>query len=250
MKKTLITLLLLFAVQFGFAQNDTLKKVVIGENGLKKYQGIELNDTLRVACIGNSITAGSRLENPAHDAYPAVLQRLLGSHYNVKNFGISARTLLNKGDHPYMKEEIYKQALAFCPHIVTIKLGTNDSKAKNWQYNSEFKQDLKTLIQSFQALPTHPDIYLCLPIPCAAYSGNSINDSTIVAGVIPYIKEVAIEMEIPVIDLHTAFEPFTNLLPDKVHPNIDGAEIIAHEIAKTIKHSKYYINDIESKKMK
>lgn len=61
-------------------------------------------DAIRVACIGNSITYGSRLENPAKDAYPAVLAPMLGDGYWVKNFGVSARTMLNKGDHPYMKE--------------------------------------------------------------------------------------------------------------------------------------------------
>ena len=34
------------------------------------------------------------------------------------------RQMLNKGDHPYMKEQAYQQALAFNPNIVVIKLGT------------------------------------------------------------------------------------------------------------------------------
>ena len=50
---------------------------------------------------------------------------MLGEAYWVKNFGVSARTLLNKGDHPYMNEKAYQDALAFNPNIVVIKLGTN-----------------------------------------------------------------------------------------------------------------------------
>ena len=56
-------------------------------------------DVIRVACIGNSITYGSRLKNRERDAYPAVLGRMLGDGYWVKNFGIGSRTMLNKGDH-------------------------------------------------------------------------------------------------------------------------------------------------------
>ena len=60
---------------------------------------------LRVACIGNSITDGMGIDMSEVYGYPAVLQRLLGKNYNVKNFGVSARTLMNKGDLPYMKEQ-------------------------------------------------------------------------------------------------------------------------------------------------
>ena len=54
---------------------------------------------------------------------------MLGEAYWVKNFGVSARTLLNKGDNPYMNEKAYQDALAFNPNIVVIKLGTNDRKS-------------------------------------------------------------------------------------------------------------------------
>ena len=89
-------------------------------------------DNIKVACVGNSITEGFGLENPSVESYPAVLQSLLGNNYEVENFGLSARTLLMKGDLPYMKEQRFKDALEFLPDIVTIKLGTNDSKPYNW----------------------------------------------------------------------------------------------------------------------
>lgn len=190
-------------------------------------------DTLRVACVGNSITYGHGIPNREQCSYPAVLGRLLGSGYEVRNFGISARTLLMKGDRPYMNEPIYQEALAFNPDIVTIKLGTNDTKPFNWQYGGEFKDDLRTLIRSFQALSSHPRIILCTPIP-GGREDWGINDSTLVASVIPYIREVADELSLEVVDLHTAFAPYQHLLYDRVHPNADGAAVIAHVIAETL----------------
>lgn len=37
--------------------------------------------TIRVACIGNSITYGTGIADRTNDSYPSQLQRLLGSNY-------------------------------------------------------------------------------------------------------------------------------------------------------------------------
>ena len=88
----------------------------------------------------------------------AQLNQMLGKDYLVRNFGISGRIIINKGDNPYMKEKIYQDALKFLPDIVIIKLGTNDSKPQNWKYKNDFKSDLETMIQDFQALSSRPKI--------------------------------------------------------------------------------------------
>ncbi len=147
MKNAIVSLLLLLMV----TQYVTAQKKVI-----------------KIACIGNSITYGVGTRNPAKDSYPAVLGQMLGDGYEVRNFGVSARTMLMKGDHPYMKEERYRQALAYNPDIVTIKLGTNDTKPQNWRYKSDFKKDMETMIRTIRALPSKPEIYLCYPIPAYA----------------------------------------------------------------------------------
>ena len=100
-------------------------------------------DAIRVACIGNSITDGHGIEMASQYGYPALLQKALGSDYWVKNFGVSGRTMLNKGDVPYMNEQAWRDAQAFQPDIAIIKLGTNDTKPQNWKYSAEFKQDLE-----------------------------------------------------------------------------------------------------------
>ncbi|NJM24424.1 MAG: hypothetical protein HC859_01760 [Bacteroidia bacterium] len=51
---------------------------------------------VKVACVGNSITEGSNIE--VGKRYPEQLQGLLGSGYEVRNYGLSGRTLLKKGD--------------------------------------------------------------------------------------------------------------------------------------------------------
>lgn len=190
-------------------------------------------DAVRVACIGNSITFGAGIRNRSRDSYPSVLARMLGDSYWVKNFGVSARTMLNKGDHPYMNEPAYKNALAFNPNIVVIKLGTNDSKSFNWKYKADFMKDAQTMIDAFKGLPSQPKIYLCYPSK-AYLTGDGINDDIISKEIIPMIKKLAKKNNLSVIDLHTAMDGMPELFPDRIHPNEKGAQVMAKAVYQSI----------------
>ena len=190
-------------------------------------------DAVRVACIGNSITFGAGIKNRSRDSYPSVLARMLGDSCWVKNFGVSARTMLNKGDHPYMNEPAYKNALAFNPNIVVIKLGTNDSKSFNWKYKADFMKDAQTMINAFKGLPSQPKIYLCYPSK-AYLTGDGINDDIISKEIIPMIKKLAKKNDLSVIDLHTAMDGMPELFPDRIHPNEKGAQVMAKAVYQSI----------------
>jgi len=190
-------------------------------------------ETIRIACVGDSITEGAGLMNREKEAYPAVLQQLLGETYDVKNFGVSGRTLLSKGDAPYINEKKYKDALAFLPNIVVIKLGTNDTKPANWKHAEEFVADYTALIESFAKLESKPKIYLCTPVP--AFPGEwGIENSRIKDGVIPKVLAIAKDKKRPVIDLYQALSGKAKLFPDKVHPNAAGAKLMAQAVQKAL----------------
>ena len=108
-------------------------------------------EKIKVACIGNSITFGAGLSNQARDSYPAVLGQMLGSGYDVRNFGVSGTTVLSSGDSPYINTRVYKQVLDFQPDIIFIKFGTNDSKGGNWKHKDEFKGDMQAMIDVFSS---------------------------------------------------------------------------------------------------
>lgn len=193
----------------------------------------EASPVKKVACVGNSITFGAGIGNRDRDSYPAVLGQMLGNGYEVKNFGFSARTLLKKGDRPYMKEQMFQDALRYQPDIVVVKLGTNDSKAHNWRYGQEFGKDLETLVTAFRKLPSRPVIYLCYP--AKAYSLRyGIQDSVIVHGIIPVIREFARKKHLQVIDMHSATDGMRQNFPDDIHPNETGAVVLAETVYRAL----------------
>ena len=179
---------------------------------------------VRVACIGDSITQGSGAAKGK--SYPAQLQALLGPSWLVGNFGVSGRTLLKKGDFPYWKEKAYQNALNFKPDVVIIMLGTNDTKPQNWQHEAEFVADYTELVKSFLALESKPRVYVCRPCPVPEPGNFGINETN-VKEEIKRIDALAVEMKLGVIDMHAALADKPQLLPDRVHPNTEGAAELA-----------------------
>jgi acyl-CoA thioesterase I len=186
----------------------------------------KFKEPIRVACVGDSITYGAGIEDRDQKSYPAILNRMLGSDFTVRNCGVSGATLLKKGDKPYWAEAEFTAAGEFRPHIILIKLGTNDTKPQNAEHLKEFEGDLIAMIEHFSRLSSHPKIWLCLPVP--VYETRwGINEQTLTDSVIPAILKAADKKNLPVIDLHTALSDRPELFPDKIHPNAAGASLMA-----------------------
>jgi len=183
--------------------------------------------SIRVACVGDSITQGMRLAKGM--TYPEQLQNMLGSAWIVKNFGKGGRTLLKQGDHPYWNESIYQLALQFVPDVVIIKLGTNDTKPQNWKHIADFKNDYRDLVESFRSLPSKPRIYICTPCPVVGSGAFKIKNACVTEEV-GWVKELAAELHVGLVDINAAFAGKPHLLPDKVHPNEEGATLLASTV--------------------
>jgi acyl-CoA thioesterase I len=184
---------------------------------------------IKVACIGDSITEGAGVNNPTVNAYPIVLGRLLGTNYQTRNFGVSGRTLLKRGDYPYWNEAAFRNATNYAPDIVTIMLGTNDSKPYNWRYKDQFAPDLHTMIDVFAGLPSHPRIFVCQPVPAYGLQFD-INPDIIKNEIIPIIKQVAREKNVATVNLYSPLSGRPDLFPDLIHPTAAGAALIARTL--------------------
>lgn len=191
------------------------------------------SQNIRIACVGDSITEGYGLKHQSETSYPVKLDSILGPKFDVLNSGRSATTLQKKGDFSYWTCKEFSNTFAYKPNIIIVKLGTNDTKPRNWNENA-FKKDFQALIDTFKTISTHPEIYLCKPVP-AFKTVWGINDSIIKNKIIPAIDILAKANNLPTIDLYTYMQNQGMNFPDSIHPNEKAAEVMANIIANSIR---------------
>jgi acyl-CoA thioesterase I len=204
-----------------------------------------LASPIRLACVGDSITWGYGISNRADNCYPAQLAVMLGTNWEVRNFGVNATTLLHQGDLPYIKQPAYAKALAYKPDVVIVDFGANDSKhpddgsldaakaPNNWRYKTNFIGDYEEMIAAFREANSKARIFICLPTP--DYPGRwGINDKTIRLEVIPMIRRVARDSHVTVIDFYAALSGRQELFPDTVHPSAAGARLLAAAVYRAL----------------
>lgn len=186
----------------------------------------------KVACVGNSVTYGYLLENRERDCYPAQLARLLGEGYEVRNFGKSGATLLNKGHRPYMQQQEFRDAVDFAADIVVIHLGLNDTDPRNWlNYRDEFVRDYLQLIDTFRVANPDCRVWICRMTPITnghfRFKSGTRDWYEQIQNAIEHVARVA---EVPLIDLQEGLYNRPDLLPDALHPVVEGAGIIARKV--------------------
>ncbi len=198
--------------------------------------GYAADKKVRVACVGNSITYGSGVENREQNAYPMQLARMLGDDFEVKGFGRPGATLLRKGHNPYNKTQEYADALAFRPDIVVIHLGVNDTDPRDWpEHNDEFVSDYLKLIDSFKE--QNPDVRVIIanitPILTKhrRYRSGTRTWRDKVRQTIERIAEIS---GAELIDYGTALRDFPDLQPDGIHPDSAGSKILAETALQAI----------------
>ena len=114
---------------------------------------------VRIACVGDSITAGYLASN-ASFAYPGRLQSLLDAKhgaggFEVFNFGAGGATVQKGADSPYWQRDQYKQFISSTYDAVIVMLGTNDAKHQNWPMNCsrpDASAETCTVVQDYLAL--------------------------------------------------------------------------------------------------
>lgn len=190
----------------------------------------------KVACVGNSITYGYTLADPKTESYPSQLQQMLGETFEVGNFGKSGATLLNKGHRPYMQQTEYKKAMEFAGDIVVIHLGINDTDPRDWpDYRDYFVKDYLALIDSFKTVNPQARIIIARMTPIADRHFRFESGTRDWHGEIQLaIETVAKYATVQLIDFHEPLYPYPFMLPDAVHPDKEGAGILAKTVYSAI----------------
>jgi lysophospholipase L1-like esterase len=178
-----------------------------------------------VACVGNSLTAIS--------GYVGLLDPKLGSDTGVVNCGAGGANMCRDGGDPYWNTAQFGQVFASNPDIITIMLGSNDTKAAVWDnYGHLFERDYNDMIDTFLTIQPTPHIVLVLPTPmfepaCCYAQPWVLEDS-----ILPIITRVALERNLPLADCFTPFLQASPAFTDGVH--FFGGPV-AHGVANAIR---------------
>jgi len=206
------------------------------------------NDAIKIACIGDSITAGVCSSGGDHP-YPQQLQILLdktygAGKYSVTNLGACGSTMLKKGNSPFWQRPQYKALTAGKWDIVTIMLGTNDAKdpddhgPDNWQHDCSgaggattagcsFAQDYKDMVDLVRTLGTTegvaPKVYAMVPPPLMqqyAIGANRTVINSVYPDLVPLIaKDNALDGVIDVFGGMGGIADWQDKFPDKCEKN-------------------------------
>lgn len=202
---------------------------------------------IKVACVGDSITFGAGIANREKNSYPAQLQEYLGDGYEVKNFGVSATTVLCEGNYPYVETDQYKASLEYNPDIVFIKMGTNAAANRNVEQRPLFEQEYRKFVDTYRNLPSKPRVILLTPV--RSFLERDHGDDIIRNEIIPVINKTAYELNLDIVNLHNIFGDkwADHIMPDKLHPSSIGAGQMAAKLYKYLTLDKAKKSDVVSK---
>jgi lysophospholipase L1-like esterase len=193
---------------------------------------------ISIGTIGNSITHGVVLDDPATQSYPAqlavMLEEIYGDTVVLKNFGLTTTTMLKNGNVSYWDCTHFEEYLEFAPDICVIVLGTNDTKPVNWEpYGNEFQTDYLAMIDTIKKVNPSTRFILGYPPPVIEDRWG-IRDSIVVNGVIPAIDSVLTKVDAELVDFYHPLLQSGDLFPDKIHPDIEGSKEMAKILLKRI----------------
>lgn len=187
--------------------------------------------SIRVACIGDSLTWGFTLPDPGRQSYPALLQEKLGADYIVRNFGCNGASVRFDTGLPYAQTMAGRESLTWNPDVVLIMLGSNDASPWDWDPDT-FRRDYERLIASYRDLPSRPRIILIAPIRMFRVMGTTFMDLSpeiMEEGIRPAIHAIAKDNNLELIDLVNLFTD-SRYCYDGVHPQSPGTRMTADAI--------------------
>src|SRR6478736_4429273 len=188
-------------------------------------EAISQEKKIRIACMGESITYGDKMQSRGQNAYPAQLQAMLGNGYQVANFGVSEAQAL-PGEQLFSAElsmvQKYRTDIIFILPSAVV-----DSNELN-------KTLLTALVKNLQSNSAKTRIVLILPPPYWVKDSNLTKNPFTKDVLIPFMQEVAFETGSELINVFSLFDERTDLFPDTIHMSSLGATLIAKRLYETV----------------
>lgn len=183
---------------------------------------------VQVACIGDSNTLGHGLFPKALFSYPSRLQALLGSSYQVHNYGQAGASVFHPSEDRYSKGERFGESIGRDHQYFIFMLGTNDSK----NFSDDFFGEYQILIGKYN-ISSDDKVLLCTP-PNAFSDGWGINNDLLSSSIHCNVVRLAEKKEYKLLDVNRIMNTANYFQDDGIHFNNDGADHLARLLKKTL----------------
>ena len=187
--------------------------------------------SIRVGCIGDSITAVGHTSSVAHH-YPDQLQNILDTKhgqgtYSVTNLGVCGSSLQREGAKPWWNTAAYQTLVSNRWDVIIVMLGSNDAGATQgyWplsnqqncdnasiatldscNYANAYRELLELIATVGSDNGKPPEIHIMIPpslMQNGAYSMNQTIINTVFPRLIPIIAKNSSDLVNGVIDIYT-----------------------------------------------
>lgn len=201
------------------APKRTLKEIV---------QLIKKGESVSILCVGDSVTAGTSVENPEENSYPSQLQAMLrketgNSKITVSNCGVGGAA----GSE--LRTWIERDFQSKAPDLLLLMYGGNDKSSA--VSPDTYKWSLADYIDRVDRKTDGRTAVLLLAV--IPWRDGSLHDLSDYA---EKVRELALEKKLPCCDLAGKFKTLDKkdlpaLYADLAHPNAKGQNLIAKTIA-------------------
>lgn len=220
---------------------------------------VHAHDAVMVVAFGDSTTAPRRIDGKPLRVYADILaDRLpkLGIDATVLNAGVGGNTTA------MALRRFERDVLAFHPTLAVVQFGINDSAVDVWKKPpvkaprlplDAYRKNLRHIVTTLRKRKTTVIVMTPNPLrwtpklkhlygkpPYKPDDPDGFN--VLLKGYAAAVRELAAELNVPLVDVYKAFESFGNvdaLLLDGMHPNTQGqalvAKLLLEQIAKLAK---------------
>ena len=192
------------------------------------YRYGDMEDPIRIACVGDSLTRGVTLAPPSVD-YPKQLQGMLGDRYTHRNLGVNALTAIRGISLSYTDRWAFRESLSYQPHIYLIMFGTNDSRI--WEtHGRNYRRDMEWIIKTVR-VETGARIIVAIPpyVKKVNTKPQEIRNDILVTKVRPALENLAKFENVELVDMYAVTVNATDNIfaSDDIHLNEKGYRILA-----------------------
>lgn len=205
---------------------------------------------MKIACLGDSITEASnleRLENYKELSYPAAMEKALGAR-EVYNLGIGGSSIGRYWADAFVDRY---QEIPQDTDLILVMGGTNDGFCASMvefgtpaeRKSRTFWGDLNELMDGLAADYPYAEVIFLTPLPNGLHDYLKKDHPYLISQekYAQVIMQLASEHDMEVIDLYNSNildghdkDNALHLMPDSVHPNVEGYRILGEHVAAEI----------------